>query len=79
MNDTDLQKAFEDVRMAYLETFAVLPTDDVDNMLSVRARLEALENVRTNLFSAINDGKLEAFHIEQTKPEKELFKWMKKR
>lgn len=79
IEDADLNEAFEAVRSHYLEAFAGVRTDDIETMKAIRARLEALENVKTDLHQAIKNGSVEEFNVEQTTKHRKWMEWTTKR
>lgn len=67
LNDELYKEAFESVRQALLTKFESAPVGDAEGMARIRLCLKLLHDVRANLESVMNDGKLAAFEIEQKK------------
>ena len=77
LEDPDLKRAFQDVRDALHQRFEKTSVSDGDTLLDIRKMLHLLDSVKANLVSAIEDGKLEEFHVEQQKKRHlgELLQW----
>ena len=78
VDDEDLQKAFDDVRLAIHNKIDDTPIRDTDGLVSLRLMLHLLESVKANLMQAINQGKLEDFQAQDKVSFLGDLKWAKK-
>lgn len=81
IDNPDLKQAFQDVRDALHQAFAITPTNDSEAMVDIRKRLHLLDSVEANLERAIRDGKLEDFRAEEEENAPwlgDIAKWRKK-
>lgn len=66
LEDPDLIEAFDAVRQNYLSLIENTPLSDDTALLDIRKMLHLLNDVKQDLVTAIEDGKLEDFNaIEQ--------------
>lgn len=67
LNDPLYQESFESVRLALLAKFEAAPLTDPDGIMMIRLCMKLLKDVKANLDTAISDGKIAAFEIEEKK------------
>lgn len=65
VNDPDLAEAFESVRQYYRDLIEECPIDDDTALLDVRKMLHLLQDVRSHLMQAIQEGELEDFRSQE--------------
>lgn len=58
LSDPELSAAFEAVRASILERIEACPIRDVEGMMNLRLQLKLLNDVRANLQSVVNTGKV---------------------
>jgi hypothetical protein len=67
LNDPTYQESFELVRQALLAKFEAAPLTDAEGIQMIRLCMKLLKDVKANLDTAVQDGKLAAFEIEEKK------------
>lgn len=65
VTDPDLAEAFENVRQYYRDLIEECPIDDDTALLDIRKMLHLLQDVRSHLTQAIQEGELQDFRSEQ--------------
>lgn len=69
LNDPEFVAAFTSTRQAIFEQMERTPLRDDEGLKYLRICLKLLSDVKANLTSVLNDGKVEEFRIEQAKKE----------
>lgn len=72
LNDETFQEAFENTRKAIFEAIERTPLRDDEGLKHLRLCLKLLQDVKANLNSMLNDGKVAEFNIAQQKREATL-------
>jgi len=67
LDDEDLTQAFKDVEDAITLKWKQAPIEDGEGQQKLRLSLHLLQSVQANLKRAVEDGKLEAYRLEQEK------------
>jgi hypothetical protein len=67
LNDPIFQESFESVRQALLTKFETAPVNDTEGMAKIRLCLKLLSDVKANLVSVLNDGKVAEFEMQEKK------------
>lgn len=67
INDPLFAEAFENTRQAIFHKIEQTPIRDDEGLKHLRLCLKLLQDVRANLVSILNDGKVAEFEIEQRK------------
>jgi hypothetical protein len=69
LTDPEFITAFDSTRQAIFEQIERTPLRDDEGLKHLRLCLKLLSDVKANLVSVLNDGKVEEFRIEQAKRE----------
>lgn len=75
LEDPDLSKAFDDVRLAIIEKWETTPLRDKEGAHELRLMLKLLADVRGSLELAVQNGKLAAAELKTLNRELSPAEW----
>jgi hypothetical protein len=72
LEDSELTEAFNGVRTALLERFEACPIRDIEGQHEIKLMLKLLVDVRANLQSVVDNGKVIEYNVSMLERAKRL-------